>query len=268
MKRLEIEYKIENMSTLYELTTVAWHNAEFTVNKELTANFKIWEDNIEPEQIAETWKKLEERGESFRVALKYIGNHHIIFKKVDYSTYYFNDQKFTPRNETEIGYLIKYLRGEIKSFCGISAKMPMLIISGSTTVSPAPLPKIIPLIPHELHGKAATLVIADEMSNYPDLMLKLAYLILEDLIEKNALKNDNITYARDFVSHPICDKNKNLIDFIAGELPSAKLDDAVQFKRDRSDHIAFVSKYANLALQRAKVLFDAEVVKLGGCVRC
>jgi hypothetical protein len=266
MKRLEIEYNIVNMSTLYESPTGAWHNAEFIFNKELTANLKMWEDNIEPEQIAETWKKLEERAESFRVALKYRGNHHIIFNKMDYSTYYFNDQKFTLRNKAEIEILIKFLRGEIESFCVMSAKKPMLTISGSEIVSPTPLPQLMPLIPLELHGMATTLVIADELVNYPDLMLKLAYLVLEGLMEEDALKDDIMKHVRDFVSHPIC-RNPKVVAFVEGELPSAKLNSVVQFKRDKSDHIAFVSKYANLALERAKDLFEAEVEKRGGCIR-
>jgi hypothetical protein len=81
MRRLQLEYQIENISVLYEEGSVPWPNAEFTSQKGLTANLKIWEDDIEPEQIVKTWKNLEERGESFQIAMKYLGNHSIIFKK-------------------------------------------------------------------------------------------------------------------------------------------------------------------------------------------
>ena len=255
------------MSVSYEEGSVTWHNAEFTFKKGLTANLKIWENNIDPEQIKQIWKKLEERGEAFQVAMKYLGNHSITFKKNDYVTYYFNDQIFTPRNEAEIEYLIKYLRGEIASFCVGSATLPKSRFSGSSHSSPVPLPTIMPFIPHELHAKAATLIVADELTKHPDLQLKLAYLLLEDLMGEKALRNDKIKYARDFVSHPTC-KSTKLVAFIISQLPSAKLNNAVQFNRDKSDHIAFASKYANLALQRAKELFGAAVEKLSGCVRC
>ena len=272
MRRLQLEYQIENISVSYEEGSVLWPNAEFTCKKGLTANLKIWEDDIEPEQIAKTWKNLEELGESFQIAMKYLGNHSITFKKNDYVTYYFHDQRFTPWNEAEIGYLIKYLRGEIASFSVLSMTLPVPRFTGSGHQSPVPLPTIMPLIPHELHGKAATLIVVDQLVNYPDLRLKLAYLLLEEFLGENALKNDKIKYARDFVSHPICDSTK-VVAFIISELPSAKLPsvklgDRVRFDRRKGDHIAFVSKWADLALQRAKGLFEDEVKNLGGCIRC
>ncbi len=267
MRRLQLEYQIENISVLYEEGSVPWHNAQFTFKKELTANLKIWEDDIEPEQIAITWKNLEGRGESFQSAMKYLGNHSITFKTNHYVTYYFDDQTFTPRNEAEIGYLIKYLRGEIASFSAFSGTELADKVAFSIHQSPIPLPTIMPLIPHPLHGKAATLIVADQLANYPDLQLKLSYILLEDFLGKDVLENNNMKYARDFVSHPIC-HSPNVVGFISSELPSAKLGHAVRFEREKADHIAFVSKYANLARQRAKGLFGDAVKSLGGCVTC
>jgi hypothetical protein len=190
----------------------------------------------------------------------------------NYVTYYFDDQVFTPRTVDEIDYLIKYLRGEIESFCVGSGTLPMIEFSGTGTTSPAPLPRIMPVIPHELHAKAATLIVAEEVANYPDLQLKLAYLLLEDKLGKDALKNDKLKFARDFVSHPFCD-HTNVVSFIISELPSAEIIDItsakakVSFNRYNSDHIAFVFKYASLTLQRAKDLFNDEVVMSGGCIK-
>jgi len=257
------------MSIVYEEATIMCPDSEFTFYKELTANLKIWEDDVEPELITKTWKQLEGRGESIRVALKYLGNRQIIVKKMDYSTYYYNSDKFTLRDLTETDLLIKYLRGEIKSYAtGISTIE--FVSEGLCIALPIPLPKTMPFIPLELHGMAETLTIATELVNCPDLRLKLAYLILEELMRGKPWSPDerNIRYARDFVSHSICDKNKKVIAFVEGELPSAKKsNNAVQFKRDEGDHIAFVSKYADLALQKAKDIFNEKVEKLGGCVR-
>jgi hypothetical protein len=143
--------------------------------------------------------------------------------------------------------------------------------SGSASSLPVPLPKIMPFIPHEFHTKAANLIVAEEVANYPDLQLKFAYILLEDLAGKDASKNANLKFARDFVSHPFCgrkDKTSDLVSFIISELPSAKINDkTVRFYRDKSDHIAFAYKYANLTLQKAKDLFNAEVEKCGGCIK-
>jgi hypothetical protein len=107
MRRLQLEYQIENISVLYEEGSVTWHNAEFTFKKELAANLKIWEDDVQPEQIAKTWKNLEGRGESFQSAMKYLGNYSIIFKKNHYVTYYSDHQTFTLRNEEIVKFLVE-----------------------------------------------------------------------------------------------------------------------------------------------------------------
>jgi hypothetical protein len=266
MKKIQLQYQIKNISTLFEEGLVKWHNAEFTFKKELTASLQIWEIDTEPEQIIQTCKKLEELGLSIQVAMKYLGNHSIVFKKDDYVTYHFDDQIFTLRNVEETECLIKYLRGEIESFCIISAALPIVKLNGSGTLSPIPLPKIMPHIHPDLHAKAAILIVADKLADYPDLQLKLVFLLMEDLIEKETLQNDNLKYVRDFVSHSTC-KNKSLVNFISSELPSAKLNNGVSFNREKDNHMVFVSKYANISLQKAKELFDSQVEQLGGCVR-
>ncbi len=271
MKRLELEFKIDSMSTLYEASTIDWNNSQFTFNSDLSATLKLWQDNIEPECIMQTWKELAERGNAVHVAFKYKGNHNIRVKPSGYVTYYYGDKKYTPRNESEVEVYIKYLRGEIKNNCFLGqVTLPMLTVSGVMTTSPVPLPSSMPFVPLELQSIAATLAVADEVVNYPDFKIKLAFLILEDYVERKELSEDEIEkikYVRDFVSHPICDRNKNLISFISQELPSAKTNSGhVQFKRENGDHIAFVSKYAYEALRRAKELFEAEVAKRGGFV--
>jgi hypothetical protein len=269
MRRLALEYEIKNMSTLYEEKTASWQNAEFTFNKDFTAHLKLWEDGIEPEQISETWKKLQERAESFRVALKYLGNRHIDFKqKYDWPTYYFDDREFTPRTEEEIAIITDYLRGRRESFPMFYGVMPRPTLTASCSSLPAPLPQSMPLILPDLHRMAETIVAAEELVKYPDLVLKLAFLILEEFKGKHALNLDEqkMNYARDFVSHPICDKFE-LVTFVCNELPSAKLNvKQVRFDRNKKDHMAFVSKYAHLTLQAAKKLFNEEVRRDRGFV--
>jgi hypothetical protein len=265
MRRLEIKYLVENISTLFEEATVSWSNAEFTFNKDFSGHFSLWEDGIEPERVWETLRKLEERAESFRAALRYLGNHSIEFRQEGPPTYYFDAREFTPRTEGEMAIITDYLRGRRESFMLGYAELPMPTISMTVTSSPAPLPRSMPFIPHDLHRMAETLVAADALSKYPDLVLKLAFLILEDLKGKSALniEEGKMSLARDFVSHPICTYAK-VVAFVEAELPSAKVDDGVQFRRNDHGHMAFVAKYAYPALQRAKELFNEKVSAEGG----
>lgn len=275
MRRLSIEYEIKNMSVLYEETTALWDNAEFTFNKDFTAHLKLWEDDIEPEQISETWKSLEDRAESFWVALKYLGNHSLERKKKGYPTYYFDDRQFTPRTEKEIFIITDYLRGRRDSFGMLRLKVstPKIRIIASVTSSPAPLPPNMLSVPPNLHWIAETIIVADKLANYPDLVLKLAYIILEEF--KNDLSKDEFErfqFVRDFVSHPICDKKKSLKDYIGRVLPSSKTindkgEDAVRFNRNDNNHIAFITKYAYPAIQRAKELFNDKVKIEGGFLK-
>lgn len=269
MRRLALEYEIKNMSTLYEEKMASWQDAEFTFNKDFTGLLKLWEDGIEPEQISETWKKLQERAESFRVALKYLGNRLIDFKKKnDWPTYYFDDREFTPRTEEEIAIITDYLRGRRESFIMVHAVMPGFTVRAQISIPPSPLPQSMPFIPPELQGMAETLVAAEELVKYPDLVLKLAFLILEELKDKNSFNTEEqkMKYARDFVSHPICN-NTEVEAFVGSEVPSSKINGkSVRFDRNKQDHMSFVSKYAYSALQAAKELFNEKVQRDGGFV--
>ena len=130
----------------------------------------------------------------------------------------------------------------------------------------------MPFIPPELHGMAETLTLSAELVNYPDLRLKLAYLVIEELQGDIPFSDDDkkISHVRDFVSHAKCD-SKPLIEFVKSELPSAtvssNLNESVRFIRKENDHIAFVTKYANLALAKARDRLNDKVEHLGGCIR-
>ena len=268
MKRLELEYAITNVSVFYEEATVSWDKAEFTSSKGFTGHLKLWEDDIEPEDVWEELKKLEERAESCRVALRYRGNCNIIFIRKDYPTYHFDDRSFPLRSEKEFAIFTEYMRGERESFGTVHIVMPPIMLQMTEHLSPTRLPQNMPTIPSDLHRMAETLVAADELSKYPDLVMKLAFIILEDLKGLSNLDVDevNMKHVRDFVSHPICG-NQQLIAFIDAELPSARVTEGVQFRRNDREHIAFVAKYAYPALQRAKALVEEKVRSEGGFLR-
>jgi hypothetical protein len=262
IRRLELQYFVNKMSLNYEKTPVSWTNAELIPNKDDTMNLKLWEDDVEPEQISETWKRLEEKAESFRTALRYRGDHTVRMLSFGFVAYYFDEKEFFLNNEQEIADAVDILRGRrgqykepfmapIPLFCDIRRKPEEIIVS---------LPHTMPSLPPNLHWLADTLVAAEELNKYPDLVMKLAYLVLEE-IENEPL--NYFRYTRNFVSHPICSDN-HVITFVEAELPSARVDGGVQFRRNEKDHIAFVARYAYPALQRAKELFNEKVRAEGG----
>ncbi len=268
MKRLELIFQIGNLSVLYEDESISWPNAEFTSKTHFSAELKIWDNEVEPEQIMESWKKLSERCESFLIAMKYMGNRQIICANGDHPTYYYEDNNFTPRNETEVQILIQYLRGEISSFAVSSATLPALQASGSMTISPSQLPQTMPFIPPCLRRLAATITLVDELANYPDQQLKLAYMVLEELVKDQQVQDvKDIRNARNFVSHAFCD-TKEVLALVRMSLPSAinSSGTSAKFDREKSDHLSFAATFASKAHQWAKNEFEDEVVRHGGCM--
>ncbi len=185
---------------------------------DFSAELKIWDDEVEPEQIMETWEKLDERCTSFLTAMKYLGNRQIISTSADFPAYYYGDMTFTPRNEAEIRILIQYLRGEISSFA-VGCTTLALQETGHSTISASPLPLTMPFIPLCLRRLAATITLVDELANFPDLQLKLAYMVLEELITNQQVQDfKDIKNARNFVSHAKC-TGQEVLELLSVLLP-------------------------------------------------
>lgn len=98
LRRLELTYEITNLSTFYDETTVRWADAEFTAEKDFTGGLRLWEDGVEPEKVWESKKRLEEKGEAFRVAMRYQLNHTIQLKVREWPTYHFNEKEYPLRS--------------------------------------------------------------------------------------------------------------------------------------------------------------------------
>lgn len=266
LRRIELRYEINHLSISYEERTVPWDNAELTSKKDFTAEFRLWEDNVEPENIWEARSRLIDRKDNFLVGLKYIGNLSVVFNSIGDPTYFFDDELRTFRCENEATLLKEYLRGDRDSYMALSGEI-YIGLNCHIKESPTPLPSKMPSIPSDLHGKAAIIIAADDLTSYPDLKLKLAYLIVEESkIPITSINKDEMKLVRDFVSHPICN-NTNVIAFIGKDLPSAKCMNkktvVVRFNRNDPKHIAFVEKHATQALNKAKELFNSEVIKHG-----
>lgn len=266
MKRLELIFYIGNISVLYRDGSVNWPNAEFTSLVDFSAELKIWDDEVEPEQILETWKKQKERCTSFLTAMKYMGNRKIVCTGGDFPTYFYGDKTYTPRNEAEIEILVQYLRGEIPSFMVGFATFPAIQGHGHITIPAAPLPLTMPLVPHCLRRIAATITLVEELVDFPDLQLKVAFMALEELItDKQVQDYKDIKNARNFVSHSSC-VGPEVFALLRVSLPSAinPSKTNVKFDRENNEHQAFAATFASKARQWAKEEFENEVVRLGG----
>lgn len=183
MKRLELLFHIKGLSVLYKEDSICWENAEFTSKSSFSADLKIWEDEVEPEQIIETWEILKDRFAAFSIAMKYKGNREFFCTQKIYPTYFYYDQIFTPKDEAEVQLLIKALRGEIQVYICGSGTLQALGGSCSVAINPAQLPQTMPVIPLCIRRIASTIMLADEMTNFPDQQLKLAYIVLEEFVK-------------------------------------------------------------------------------------
>lgn len=110
----------------------------------------------------------------------------------------------------------------------------------------------------------------DHGKNYPDVRLKLEFMIVEDSLDEQERENNadykELRNVRDFVSHPEC-KFPRVYNFISVKLPSAVSPPPgkkVKFRIDDPEHMVFVRKYQGKAREWAKKIFEAEVIKQGG----
>lgn len=269
VRRLELTYEVTNLASLYQEKAVRWDrdNAEFTAGKDFTGTLRLWKDGVEPEQVWEAKKRLEERAEECREAFRYRGNHEVVFKGKGYPIYRHDSRKFPVYSEKEVNNIADHILRGKKYVGGVRIELTPASLTSTGHISLVlPLPKSMPFIPNDLHWLAETLVLAaEEQSRHPDHAMRLAYFVLEKLEREPP---DELKHARDFVSHPICG-NTNLVAKVGNALPSSKTrsdegKDAVRFLRTDEQHLAFVKMYAAQALHRAKQLFEKKVRADGG----
>lgn len=278
MKKLELKYEFRNIAMPYKEELAIWENskAEFRTEKKNTEYFghlRLWGNDVEPEEIKNEWEKLEKLLESFALAMKFIGNRKISYKKEGELIYYLGDDEYTICNDLDITNIIKRTKGEEFNYINVTLPVIRAELKGET--SPISLPEQMPHIPLNLKRYVITIVQAEELDDYQehyeDEQLKRWFLILEELENNtNGIDYKNIKHVRNFVSHPMC-YDSNLINFLNNELPQSVYTndagrDEAKFKREEPSHIAFVSKYQNKARRWAKKLVEDEIKKFGGSI--
>ena len=276
-EKLELKSEFYDLSVPYKEETAYWKrkdiNAEFYIKRTESKNvgyLRIWKNHVKPEHIESEWKNLNNFVESFSLGMQFQGNRKLHYKSCG-SFYYMNNDKFPIRNNSDIIAIIKRSKGEVFNYINIF--LPALEGKFHMTNQPVSLPQSMPFVPLKFERHILTIIQAEELNDqndyYEDEQLKRWFLILEELVSREDLREDPVKFVRDFVSHPVC-KSKELVDFIKQHLPSA-VDhrngrEVVIFKRNEPLHRAFVSKYQNIARQWAKNLVRREILESGGNV--
>lgn len=127
----------------------------------------------------------------------------------------------------------------------------------------------------ELAGRwVQTLAETRNFSGYPDESLKRLYLLIEELSADHAAcltdeqsgYLEEIGWMRDFVSHPVCDRNQRMCVFISAALPSAVIRTepklAVRFDRTQVEHRNFIARYESRARDIVNPMLSAAIEAL------
>lgn len=227
-KRLEYKCKCINISIRYACSSILWLDkaSEFEVIDEMTArigNYRTWFDNVEPDALRQVQKEIQERVESFVLAMRFLGNAR--FSQTDEILYYIAEsgEEYQITNDIDIEAIIHQSKGE--EFNYGSVVFPAMTFCGSASTSPAPLPQSMPSVPLILKRHILNVLQAEELDSdsdhYEDEQLKRWFLIIEEL-ETDTSKQEykDLRSVRNFVSHPKVDK-KETITFLEKELPSS-----------------------------------------------
>jgi len=278
-RRLEYKCTCTHFSVLYARGSILWSDSSsgFEVSDDTTTQvgyYTTWIDNVDPDSLRMKRIEIQQRAESFVLAMQFLGNAN--FSKSDESLSYILDtgEKHQIVDDCDIEAIIRRSRGESYNYCNV--KLPAVKGHGWGHNSPVPLPKKMPSIPLILKRHILTVLQAEALDNnsehYGDEQLKRWFLIIEEL-EPNQSSQAfrDLKCARHFVSHPTL-HFKDTVAFLKRELPSsvssiANGGEKAQYLRDDPIHRALVSKYETLARQWAKRLVENEIVSQGGNIQ-
>lgn len=279
VKRLEYRCKCINISTVYASGSIVWadSDSEFEVVGDTTPQFawyRTWADNIDPERLREARMELEHKADSFVLGMRFLGNRR--FSQSDKALSYVtaNGEEYQITNDMDIEGIIRRSKGE--DFNWISADIAAATCRASGSISPAPLPQKMPLVPLILKRHILNIVQAEELDvnseHYEDEQLKRWFLIIEELeAQQNVQTYKDLRSARNFVSHPTSNATETIM-FLKRELPSSVYvnscgQEEARYQRDDPTHRAFVSKYKTMARKWAKGLVEKEILSKGGYSR-
>ncbi|MCI5136935.1 MAG: hypothetical protein D3922_00640 [Candidatus Electrothrix sp. AR1] len=266
--------KLSNFSILYKMEETLWSDQkmQLLIEKEddlQVGILKLWEEDVAPELIKNKLLSLGDRVESFMLGMKFIGNRKLTRNQNRFS-YYINKKEFLIRDgvDIDIEAIIRVSKSE--EFSYLYCEVPPIQLMLTVDAQPISLPVDIPSIPLACRRYVLTSIQAEELDeyseDYQDEKLKRWFLILEELVEgeiKDKPEYKDIKYARDFISHPVCN-NKNIISFLKTNLPgfvtcNKDNQSGAQFSRDDPSHLSLVSKYEKKARDWAKTLIEQQV---------
>lgn len=269
---LKLRYEICSLSATYRTTERIWEDGLFQYSLKIDGNvyLEISKKDICIDELKNTIEIIDQQSEVWLCIYK------IKSYPAHSEAYLF--QKTKIRYEIkEISRTFIVTRKNIDILIENSIKPQMPISSEVCSYSQLPefpdrrinLNEIDSELKRQLIYYIETKKLSSLYKDYPDDMLKRWFIVLEYYKEFQGKDIDNyrdVKSVRNFVSHPLCDKDKNLISLIeAAGLHSAicteKGKPAARFDRKNQEHIEFVQRYAGLASARVRYILEQE---LGG----
>lgn len=277
--RLEYKCKCINISITYAGGTILWPDsaAEFEVVDDMTTkvgHYRTWADDVALGALRQVRKEIEQRVESFVIAMRFLGNPR--FRQTDETLSYMteNGEEYQITSDIDIEAIIRRSKGE--EFNYGSVVFPTLAACGLASTSPVSLPQRMPSVPLILKRHILNVLQAEELDSdsehYEDEQLKRWFLVIEELETDSSRKQyKDLRSARNFVSHPTSNASET-IAFLKREIPSSVYlnsngKEEARYLRDDPAHRAVVAKYQNLGRQWAKALIEKEISLKGGYIR-
>lgn len=162
MGKLEMQFKIGKLSVSYIVESAKWTQtqAEFTVVNQHEGLLIIYRDNINAEQsiLEKAWDELERQCNSFKIAMRYFGNHDIECKMTK-ALFYHDGKEYTLQQKQSIPSVVNSIN---HGGLHVDVVIPALSGSCSMTNPSIPLPEEMPIIPSECEGWAMILIQAAE----------------------------------------------------------------------------------------------------------
>jgi hypothetical protein len=224
-KRLEYNCKCIHISIGYARGSMIWPDtaSEFEVVDDKTTqvgHYRTWADNIDPDSLRQVRKEIEQRVESFVLAMRFIGNVGFLTTDEIYTYITESGEEHQIINDIDIEAIIRHSKGEESICC--SGILPTRTLCGSMSSDPAPLPQSMPSVPLTLKNHILNALHAEALDSgpqhYEDEQLKLWFFIIEDLeVDTSRQEYIDLKLARDFISHSKIDRKKGSSLFQVGK---------------------------------------------------
>jgi len=275
-KTLVVEYLLSNIPS-YETSRLKGSDnieIEFIQNYENTTStglLKLWKSDIEPEKIETLFSDFYKIVEDFILVLRFEGLRNADYEQIGNDNYYGMKNNYKIRNllrSHDIKTIIAFENFDGSGITGSLFENIKFDFKAKGIKSLPLFPKEMPSIPDSMKHLVKEAINTDELNEkYVAERLRGWFFILESFKKEEITDYNEISYVRNFVTHPIC-KNKKTVEFIQEKFSKAiyKKDgkDVAEFHKQDPSHTTFVKKYEEMAKKRVKELIRDKIEKDDG----